>query len=162
MAPKRRATRAARDADEEPIMITPAQLRDIVGAIREGLAPLVQPAPAVPVVAPPAPERVHEPAPVSFSKLNNEFTQLEVYRFFGDCDAYRAQYWLEETETYLRRMHVSDTLQIELTVQQFKGRAHVWWTHLCAHRDVAALTWAEFRELFCREFIPAARRSQML
>ena len=90
MAPKRRATRAARDEDEEPIMITAAQLRSIVGAVREGLEPLIQPAPVAPVVAPPAPERVHEPTPASFSKLNKEFVQLGVYRFFGDCDAYKA------------------------------------------------------------------------
>ena len=42
----------------------------------------------------------------------------------------------------------SDVTRIRLAVFQLEGEAQVWWRWARTSRDLEAMTWAEFQELF--------------
>ena len=48
----------------------------------------------------------------------------------------------------------SDATRIRLAAFQLEGEAQVWWRWARASRDLEALTWAEFQELFIGKYFP--------
>ena len=42
----------------------------------------------------------------------------------------------------------SDTIMIRLAAFQLEGEAQVWWNWAKTSRDLEAMTWAEFHDLF--------------
>ena len=55
----------------------------------------------------------------------------------------------------------SDTTNIRLAAFQQEGEARVWWRWVRAFRDLEALTWAEFQELFMgKYFLETAKHAK--
>ena len=52
----------------------------------------------------------------------------------------------------------SDTNRIRLTAFQLEGEAQVWWNRAKISRDLEAMTWAEFQELFMDKYFPDTAR----
>ena len=52
----------------------------------------------------------------------------------------------------------SDATKIKLSAFQLEGESQVWWDWVKALRDLEAMTWEEFRELFMGKFFPASTR----
>ena len=52
----------------------------------------------------------------------------------------------------------SDGTKIKLTAFQLKGESQVWWDWVKALRDLEAMTWEEFCELFMGKFFPTSAR----
>ena len=52
----------------------------------------------------------------------------------------------------------SDTTRIRLAAFQLEGEAQVWWRWARTSRDLEAMTWAEFQELFMGKYFPEAAR----
>ena len=52
----------------------------------------------------------------------------------------------------------SDTTRIRLAAFQLQGEAQVWWKWARTSRDLEAMTWAEFQELFMRKYFPDTTR----
>ena len=52
----------------------------------------------------------------------------------------------------------SDTTKIRLAVFQLEGEAQVWWNWAKTSRDLEAMTWAEFQELFMGKYFPDIAR----
>ena len=52
----------------------------------------------------------------------------------------------------------SDMTQIRITAFQLEGEAQVWWKWARISRDLEAMTWAEFQELFMGKYIPETER----
>ena len=48
----------------------------------------------------------------------------------------------------------SDTTRIRLVAFQLEGEAQVWWNWVKTSRDLEAMTWAEFQELFMGKYFP--------
>ena len=48
----------------------------------------------------------------------------------------------------------SDTTRIRLTAFQLEGEAQVWWSWAKTSRDLKAMTWAEFHDLFMGKYFP--------
>ena len=48
----------------------------------------------------------------------------------------------------------SDTTRIRLAVFQLEDEAQVWWNWAKTSRDLEAMTWAEFQELFMGKYFP--------
>ena len=46
----------------------------------------------------------------------------------------------------------SDTTRIRLATFQLEGEAQVWWNWAKTSRDLEAMTWAEFQELFMGKY----------
>ena len=52
----------------------------------------------------------------------------------------------------------SDTTRIRLAAFQLEGEAQVWWRWARTSRDLEAMTWAEFQELFMGKYFPEVAR----
>ena len=75
--------------------------------------------------------------------------------FTGGGDPMVADHWFMQIENILEAMEItSDATRIRLAVFQLEGEAQVWWRWARASRDLEALTWAEFQELFMGKYFP--------
>ena len=64
-----------------------------------------------------------------------------------------------QIENILEAMEItSDTTRIRLAAFQLEGEAQVWWRWARASRDLEAMTWAEFQELFMGKYFPETAR----
>ena len=70
-----------------------------------------------------------------------------------------ADYWLMQIEKVLEAMEItSDTTMIRLAAFQLEGEAQVWWNWAKTSRDLEAMTWVEFRDLFMGKYFPDTTR----
>ena len=75
--------------------------------------------------------------------------------FIGGGDLMVADHWFMQIENILEAMEItSDATQIRLAAFQLEGEARVWLRWARASRDLEALTWAEFQELFIGKYFP--------
>ena len=75
--------------------------------------------------------------------------------FTGGGDPMVADHWFMQIENILEAMEIiSDATRIRLAAFQLEGEARVWWRWARASRDLEALTWAEFQELFMVKYFP--------
>ena len=64
-----------------------------------------------------------------------------------------------QVEKILEAMEItSDTTKIRLATFQLEGEAQVWWNRAKTSRDLEAMTWVEFHELFMGKYFPATAR----
>ena len=68
-------------------------------------------------------------------------------------------HWFMQVEKVLEAMKItSDTTRIRLPAFQLEGEAQVWWNWAKTSRDLEAMTWAEFQELFMGKYFPDTAR----
>ena len=80
-------------------------------------------------------------------------------KFTGGGDPMVADHWFMQIENILGAMEItSDETRIRLVVFQLEGEARVWWRWARASRDLEALTWAEFQDLFMGKYFPETAR----
>ena len=64
-----------------------------------------------------------------------------------------------QVEKVLEAMEItSDTTRIRLAAFQLEGEAQVWWNWAKTSRDLEAMTWAEFHDLFMGKYFSATTR----
>ena len=79
--------------------------------------------------------------------------------FTGGGDLMVADHWFMQVEKVLEAMEItSDTTRIRLAVFKLEGEAQVWWKCTRTSRDLEAMTWAEFQELFIGKYFPDTAR----
>ena len=79
--------------------------------------------------------------------------------FTGGGDSMVADHWFIQIENVLEGMKItSDTTRIRLATFQLEGEAQVWWRWARTSRDLEAMTWAEFQELFMSKYFPETAR----
>ena len=79
--------------------------------------------------------------------------------FTGGGDPMVADHWFMQVEKVLEAMEItSDTTRIRLAAFQLEGEAQVWWNWAKTSRDLEAMTWAEFQELFMGKYFPDTTR----
>ena len=70
-----------------------------------------------------------------------------------------ADHWYMQVEKVLEAMEItSDTTRIRLTAFQLEGEAQVWWNWAKTSRDLEAMTWAEFHDLFMGKYFSDTAR----
>ena len=70
-----------------------------------------------------------------------------------------ADHWFMQVEKVLKTMEItSDTIRIRLATFQLEGEAQVWWNWAKTSRELEAMTWAEFQELFMGKYFPDTTR----
>ena len=70
-----------------------------------------------------------------------------------------ADHWFMQVEKVLEAMDItSNTTRIRLAAFQLEGEAQVWWKWARTSRDLEAMTWAEFLELFMGKYFPETAR----
>ena len=52
----------------------------------------------------------------------------------------------------------SDAAKIRLAAFQLEGESQVWWDWVKTSKDLEAMTWAEFHELFMSKYFPATAK----
>ena len=79
--------------------------------------------------------------------------------FTGGGDPMVADHWFMQIEKVLEAMEITyDTTRIRLAAFQLEGEAQVWWNWAKTSRDLEAMTWAEFQELFMGKYFPDTAR----
>ena len=69
--------------------------------------------------------------------------------FTGGGDSMVADHWFMQVEKVLEAMEItSDTIRIRLAAFQLEGEAQVWWNWAKTYRDLEAMIWAQFHDLF--------------
>ena len=64
-------------------------------------------------------------------------------------------HWFMQVEKVLEAMVItSDTTRIRLAAFQLELEAKVWWNWAKTSRDLEAITWVEFQELFMGKYFP--------
>ena len=72
-----------------------------------------------------------------------------------------ANHWFMQTEKVLEAMEItSDATRIRLVAFQLEGEAQIWWKWARTSRDLEAMTWAEFQELFMGTYFPEVAKAQ--
>ena len=70
-----------------------------------------------------------------------------------------ADHWFMQVEKVLEAMEItSDTTRIRLVAFHLEGEAQVWWKWAKTSRDLEAMTWAEFHEMFMGKYFPNTAR----
>ena len=70
-----------------------------------------------------------------------------------------ANHWFMQVEKVLEAMEIaSDTTRIRLAAFQLEGEAQVWWNWAKTSRDLEAMTWAEFHDLFMDKYFSDTAR----
>ena len=70
-----------------------------------------------------------------------------------------ADHWFMQIEKVLEAIEITfDTTRIRLVAFQLEGEAQVWWNWAKTSRDLEAMTWAEFQELFMGKYFPNTAR----
>ena len=79
--------------------------------------------------------------------------------FIGGGDSMVADHWFMQVEKVLEAMEItSNTTRIRLAAFQLEGEAQVWWNWAKTSRDLEAMTWAEFQELFMGKYFSDTAR----
>ena len=52
----------------------------------------------------------------------------------------------------------SDVAKIKLVAFQLEGESQIWWDWVKTSRDIVAMTWTEFHELFMSKYFLATAR----
>ena len=79
--------------------------------------------------------------------------------FTGGGDPMMADHWFMQIEKVLEAMEIAfDTTKIRLAAFQIEGEAQVWWNWAKTSRDLEAMTWAEFHDLFMGKYFPDTAR----
>ena len=70
-----------------------------------------------------------------------------------------ADHWFMQVEKVLEAMEItSDTTRIILATFQLEGEAQVWWNWVKTSRDLEAMTWAEFHDIFMGKYFSDTAR----
>ena len=70
-----------------------------------------------------------------------------------------ADHWFQQVENILEAMEItSDATKIRLAAFKLEGESQVWWDWIKNLRDLEAMTWAKFHELFMRKYFPKTTR----
>ena len=70
-----------------------------------------------------------------------------------------ADHWFMQVEKVLEAMEITyDTTRIRLAAFQLEGEAQVWWNWAKTSRDLEAMTWEEFHDLFMGKYFPDIAR----
>ena len=74
-------------------------------------------------------------------------------KFTGGGDPMVEDHWFMQVKKVLEAMEItSDTTKIRLAAFQLEGEVQVWWNWAKTSRDLEAMTWAEFQELFMGKY----------
>ena len=70
-------------------------------------------------------------------------------------------HWFMQKEKVLEAMEITSyATRIRLAAFQLEGEAQIWWKWERTSRDLEAITWAEFQELFMCTYFPKTTKAQ--
>ena len=88
------------------------------------------------------------PAPVKFTTLSKEYTQLGGTKFSGSEGIIEAQQWLKGLEKIFSGLEITDAQKRQLAAWQLRDAARDWWEFVTSRIKENTITWAQFRYKF--------------
>jgi hypothetical protein len=83
------------------------------------------------------------------------FIRLKAPTFSYSDDPLEADEWLRVIETKLDLTVCSDEECVAISAHQLEGPAKAWWdSNTATHSNPAFITWLEFCEAFCEQYLP--------
>ena len=80
--------------------------------------------------------------------------------FTGGRDPMVVDHWFMQNEKVLEAMEItSDATRIRLAVFQLEGEAQIRWKWARTSRDLEAMTWEKFQELFMDTYFPETAKA---
>ena len=77
----------------------------------------------------------------------------------GGGDPMVADHWFMQIEKVLETMDITfDATRIRLAAFHLEGETQIWWKCARTSRDLEAMTWEEFQELFMGKYFPDTAR----
>ena len=95
------------------------------------------------------------------ARLAQGIIRLGAPSFLGGTDYLVADHWIEGIETYFTMITCTEIEKMRITVFLLKDEARVWWSGVERSRDVTALTWEGFVQLFREKYFPVTVREQL-
>ncbi|XP_028098735.1 uncharacterized protein LOC114298367 [Camellia sinensis] len=90
------------------------------------------------------------------TRLFSEFRKQRPPKFTGVPDPKVAENWLRQIEKMLDTMGITEAAdRIALAVFELDDEADHWWELIKNTRDVASLSWNQFRKLFLNKYFPS-------
>ena len=81
--------------------------------------------------------------------------------FVGGGDPMVVDHWFMQIEKVLEAMEITfDATRIRLAAFQLEGEAQIWWKWASTSRNLEAMRWAEFQELFMGTYFPETAKTQ--
>ena len=102
----------------------------------------------LPDVVPPIGEPVYE-----------RFRKQKPSTFDGNVDPTAAEKWLEKIQQISNYMQLMDTEKVACAVNQPEDEAKSWWEIVASYKDVHAMTWVHFLNLFHGKYLNEANLS---
>ena len=79
--------------------------------------------------------------------------------FKGGGELMESDHWFQQVGKILEGMEInSNATRLRLAVFQLEGESQVWWDWVKASRNLEAMTWEEFHELFMSKYFLAFAR----
>ncbi|XP_028069699.1 uncharacterized protein LOC114272237 [Camellia sinensis] len=89
------------------------------------------------------------------TRLFSEFRKQRPLKFAGVQDPKVAENWLWQIEKMLDTMGITEASdRIALAIFKLDDEADHWWELIKNTRDIASLSWNQFRELFQNKYFP--------
>ena len=85
------------------------------------------------------------PAPVRFTTLSKEYSQLGGTKFSGSENIIEAQQWLKSLEKIFSGLEITDAQKRQLAAWQLQDAAQDWWESVTSRIEEDTITWAQFR-----------------
>ncbi|XP_028072454.1 uncharacterized protein LOC114274676 [Camellia sinensis] len=97
------------------------------------------------------------------TRLFSEFRKQRPPKFIGVPDPKIAENWLQQIEKMLDTMGITEAAdRIALAVFELDDEVDHWWELIKNTRDVASLSWNQFRELFLNKYFPSTIRREQV
>jgi hypothetical protein len=84
-----------------------------------------------------------------------EFLATHPPTFTEASEPLEADHWLHTVESKFDLLNRTENQKTLFTAQQLLGDARAWWASFTATRPANQVQWAEFRDAFCAQHIPA-------
>ncbi|XP_028081778.1 uncharacterized protein LOC114283146 [Camellia sinensis] len=95
------------------------------------------------------------------TRLFSKFRKQRPPKFTGVPNPKVAENWLQQIEKMLDTMGITEAAdRIALAVFELDDEADHWWELIKNTRDVASLSWNQFRELFLNKYFPNTVRRE--
>ncbi len=95
------------------------------------------------------------------ARLAQGIIRLGAPSFLGGTDYLVADHWIEGIETYFTMITCTEIEKMRIATFLLKDEARVWWSGVERSRDVTALTWEGFVQLFREKYFPDTVREQL-
>ncbi|XP_073019200.1 uncharacterized protein [Primulina eburnea] len=101
----------------------------------------------------------HAPRPQT--DVFEQFRRLNPKEFGGTTDPFVAEGWIRSLELHFEYLQMRDGDQARCAIYMLRDDASLWWEGAPHAVDVAALTWARFREMFFQKYFPPNFRGRL-